>query len=72
MGCPHYAPRQSYHHLHPMDPSPTCPTEPHSGRASPLQLRSEKTQGLARAALWRHLSFQVPRTQACLASARQN
>lgn len=71
-GCPHYALHQSYNHLHPMDPSPTCPMEPHSGQASPLQLISEKTQGLEWAVLWRHPNFQVPRTQACPVSARQS
>lgn len=72
MGCPRYAPRQSSHHLHPMDPSPTRPMEPHSGLASPLQSISEKTQGLEWPALWRHLNFQVPRTQASPTLARQS
>lgn len=72
MGCPHYDPRQSYHHLHPMDPSLTRPMEPHSGLASPLQSISEKTQGLEWPALWQHPNFQVPRTQASLPSARQS
>lgn len=71
LGRPRCAPRQSFPNPHPRAP-PCLPHGAAPRRASPLRSRSEKTQGLARAALWRHLSFQVPRTQACLASVRQN